>query len=185
MLLLKTIVPEIEVSKFDEWNSAKIEERGLQLLNFMEKRWDIKFKDEEDKKTLLFLDAKNESADDWSCRQSLRMPACRWCAGKSGWIQSPDEIRCSYPDGVRELADGGTWNTIAGHFPHIKPYLLHNAINNSSLRCRKELSEHSTSADFVIISIFKVETTGFQPVRFHLGWLSGSWLLPRPFESGF
>lgn len=55
---------EIEVSKFDEWNSAKIEERGLQLLNFMEKRWDIKFKDEEDKKTLLFLDTKDESADD-------------------------------------------------------------------------------------------------------------------------
>ena len=45
-------------------NSAKIEERGLQLLNFMEKRWDIKFKDEEDKKTLLFLDTKDESADD-------------------------------------------------------------------------------------------------------------------------
>ncbi len=30
-------------------------------------------------------------------------------------FQSPDEIRRSYPDGVRELADGGTWNTIAGH----------------------------------------------------------------------
>nr|WP_235670380.1 ADP-ribosylglycohydrolase family protein [Prosthecochloris vibrioformis] len=29
-------------------------------------------------------------------------------------FQSPDEIRRSYPDGVRELADGGTWNTIAG-----------------------------------------------------------------------
>jgi len=28
-------------------------------------------------------------------------------------FQSPDEIRRSYPDGVRELADGGTWNTIA------------------------------------------------------------------------
>lgn len=55
---------EIEVSKFDEWNSAKIEERGLQLLNFMEKRWCIKFKDEEDKKSLLFLDTKDESADD-------------------------------------------------------------------------------------------------------------------------
>ncbi len=55
---------EIEVSKFDEWNSAKIEERGLQLLNFMEKRWDIKFKGEEDKKTLLFLDTKDESTDD-------------------------------------------------------------------------------------------------------------------------
>ncbi|MDX9789030.1 MAG: ADP-ribosylglycohydrolase family protein [Desulfobacterales bacterium] len=29
-------------------------------------------------------------------------------------FQSPDEIRRSYPNGVRELADGGTWNTIAG-----------------------------------------------------------------------
>ncbi|NLX19780.1 MAG: ADP-ribosylglycohydrolase family protein, partial [Desulfobulbus sp.] len=29
-------------------------------------------------------------------------------------FQSPDEIRRSYPDGVRELADGGIWNTIAG-----------------------------------------------------------------------
>jgi len=29
-------------------------------------------------------------------------------------FQSPDEIRRGYPDGVREMADGGTWNTIAG-----------------------------------------------------------------------
>lgn len=29
-------------------------------------------------------------------------------------FQSPDEIRRSYPDGVRYLADGGTWDTIAG-----------------------------------------------------------------------
>ena len=29
-------------------------------------------------------------------------------------FQSPDEIHRSYPNGVRELADGGTWNTIAG-----------------------------------------------------------------------
>ena len=29
-------------------------------------------------------------------------------------FQSPEEIRALYPDGVRELADGGTWNTIAG-----------------------------------------------------------------------
>ena len=29
-------------------------------------------------------------------------------------FQSPEEIRRDYPDGVRELADGGTWNTIAG-----------------------------------------------------------------------
>ncbi len=29
-------------------------------------------------------------------------------------FQSPETILQSYPDGVRELADGGTWNTIAG-----------------------------------------------------------------------
>lgn len=29
-------------------------------------------------------------------------------------FRSPDDIRREYPYGVRELADGGTWNTIAG-----------------------------------------------------------------------
>lgn len=29
-------------------------------------------------------------------------------------FQSPGEIRRAYPGGVRDLADGGTWNTIAG-----------------------------------------------------------------------
>jgi ADP-ribosyl-[dinitrogen reductase] hydrolase len=29
-------------------------------------------------------------------------------------FQPPSEIRRRYPDGVRELADGGTWGTIAG-----------------------------------------------------------------------
>lgn len=29
-------------------------------------------------------------------------------------FQGPAEIRRRYPDGLRELADGGTWNTIAG-----------------------------------------------------------------------
>jgi ADP-ribosyl-[dinitrogen reductase] hydrolase len=29
-------------------------------------------------------------------------------------FQSPEQIARNYPDGVRELADGGTWNTIAG-----------------------------------------------------------------------
>ena len=29
-------------------------------------------------------------------------------------FQTPEQIRREYPDGVRELADGGTWNTIAG-----------------------------------------------------------------------
>lgn len=52
---------EIEVSKYDDWKPATIEERGIQLLSFMEKRWDIKFKDEQDKKSLLFLDTKDEA----------------------------------------------------------------------------------------------------------------------------
>ena len=29
-------------------------------------------------------------------------------------FQSPEEIRLSHPNGLRELSDGGTWNTIAG-----------------------------------------------------------------------
>ena len=29
-------------------------------------------------------------------------------------FRSPEEIRWRYPDGVRQLADGGTWYTIAG-----------------------------------------------------------------------
>lgn len=29
-------------------------------------------------------------------------------------FQSPEEIRRTYPNGVRELADGGTWGTLAG-----------------------------------------------------------------------
>lgn len=29
-------------------------------------------------------------------------------------FQSPEEIQQAYPGGVRELANGGTWNTIAG-----------------------------------------------------------------------
>ncbi len=29
-------------------------------------------------------------------------------------FQTPDQIRRAYPDGVRDLADGGTWDTIAG-----------------------------------------------------------------------
>lgn len=29
-------------------------------------------------------------------------------------FQSSEKIRLNYPNGLRELADGGTWNTIAG-----------------------------------------------------------------------
>ena len=61
-LVSLVIFSEIEVSKLDEWNPTTIEERGLQLLSFMEKRWDIKFKNEDTKKKLLFLDVSKEDA---------------------------------------------------------------------------------------------------------------------------
>ncbi len=46
---------EIEVSQYQDWTSDTIESRGLKLLDFMEKRWNFKFKDQEVKKELLFL----------------------------------------------------------------------------------------------------------------------------------
>ena len=44
---------ELEVSKREDWTPAAIEERGLAMLNFMEKRWRFNFQSEEDKKNLL------------------------------------------------------------------------------------------------------------------------------------
>ena len=50
---------EIEVAQHDKWTPARVEERGLRLLNFMEDRWGMKFKSEEAKKLLLFLEKEN------------------------------------------------------------------------------------------------------------------------------
>jgi uncharacterized protein with ParB-like and HNH nuclease domain len=47
---------EIEVAREAYWKSEQIEARGLKLLSFMEERWGFKFKDDVDKKSLLFLD---------------------------------------------------------------------------------------------------------------------------------
>lgn len=49
---------EIEVARQEKWTPIHIEERGLRLLNFMEERWNMKFQNEEDKISLLFLRAK-------------------------------------------------------------------------------------------------------------------------------
>ena len=48
---------EIEVSRCKDWTPAQIEERGLNLLDFMEERWKLEFRDDQDKKRLLFLEA--------------------------------------------------------------------------------------------------------------------------------
>lgn len=54
---------EIEVAQHDKWTPTEVEERGLHLLNFMEKRWDIKFENDEAKKALLFPKKKKELAE--------------------------------------------------------------------------------------------------------------------------
>ena len=47
---------EIEVAAYDEWTPETILERGLNLLDFMERRWEFKFINDDAKKQLLFLD---------------------------------------------------------------------------------------------------------------------------------
>ena len=41
------------------WGPAQIKERGLRLLEFMEGRWKFKFKSNEERERLLFIDASN------------------------------------------------------------------------------------------------------------------------------
>lgn len=47
---------EIEVSNYADWNADTILERSIKLLEFMGKRWNLKFKDETTMAELLFLD---------------------------------------------------------------------------------------------------------------------------------
>ncbi|MGZ4012560.1 MAG: HNH endonuclease family protein [Flavisolibacter sp.] len=47
---------EIEVSQQDIWGPEQINDRGIKLLTFMEKRWDLRFKSDAQKRSILFLD---------------------------------------------------------------------------------------------------------------------------------
>ena len=47
---------EIEVAQYEDWTPKEVLERGIEMLEFMEKRWDIKI---ENKKRLLYLDFVN------------------------------------------------------------------------------------------------------------------------------
>lgn len=47
---------EIEVSQQEIWGPEQIRDRGIKLLSFMEKRWSFKFKDNKQKRSMLFLD---------------------------------------------------------------------------------------------------------------------------------
>jgi hypothetical protein len=46
---------EIEVSRSETWGPVQIHRRGLDLLRFMERRWDFSFKSDEEREKLLFL----------------------------------------------------------------------------------------------------------------------------------
>jgi uncharacterized protein with ParB-like and HNH nuclease domain len=54
---------EIEVAEYEDWNAETILERGLKLLGFMEKRWDLKFQGEAEKIELLFLGFMREDSE--------------------------------------------------------------------------------------------------------------------------
>jgi hypothetical protein len=51
---------EIEVSQNETWGPEQIKVRGIKLLKFMETRWDFRFKNDEERAKLLFLDTNKE-----------------------------------------------------------------------------------------------------------------------------
>lgn len=46
---------EMNVAEYKDWNIRNIKKRGIELLNFMEERYDFKFANEKDKEKMLFL----------------------------------------------------------------------------------------------------------------------------------
>jgi uncharacterized protein with ParB-like and HNH nuclease domain len=52
---------EIEVSNSASWGPEQIKSRGIHLLRFMEKRWDFRFKNDEEREKLLFLEFTKEA----------------------------------------------------------------------------------------------------------------------------
>ena len=46
---------EIEVSHCEDWGPDEIRERGIRLIRFMERRWDIRFADDQAREKLLFI----------------------------------------------------------------------------------------------------------------------------------
>ena len=52
---------EIEVSHNDSWGPDQIKARGIKLLKFMEDRWNFRFKNDEEREKLLFLNFEDSS----------------------------------------------------------------------------------------------------------------------------
>lgn len=47
---------EIEINAYNDWTAKEILERGIKLLNFLERRWEVRLGNFEQKKKILFLD---------------------------------------------------------------------------------------------------------------------------------
>ena len=59
---------EIEVNTYHDWTPKEILERGIKLLNFLEKRWEVRIGNFETKKKLLFLDFLNITEEDLNAK---------------------------------------------------------------------------------------------------------------------
>ena len=62
---------EIEVAENTKWTPQEIVDRGIDLLSFIEKRWDIEFESESDKQEMLFLTFLSESKDPAESSQAV------------------------------------------------------------------------------------------------------------------
>jgi len=56
-------VSENEISQYDNWDANAIEGRGLEILSFIEKRWNISLGDERSKKSILCLGFLSDDVD--------------------------------------------------------------------------------------------------------------------------
>jgi hypothetical protein len=56
-------VSENEISQYDNWDANSIEGRGLEILSFIEKRWNISLGDERSKKSILCLEFLSDDVD--------------------------------------------------------------------------------------------------------------------------
>ncbi|MDQ2946566.1 MAG: DUF1524 domain-containing protein, partial [Acidobacteriota bacterium] len=82
---------EIEVSQNASWGPGQIRARGLQLLRFMETRWNFAFANDEEREKLLFLSfEEDDTADDRSTEtQADELSPCRETFAQSPELGSP------------------------------------------------------------------------------------------------
>lgn len=91
---------ELEVAREPDWTAQKIKERGLKLLAFLEKRWELKLGDEATKVAILHLSFLSETDGITSNKQTTTWVLEGWHA-----FAQDGSSRSIY---VRELIDAGS-----------------------------------------------------------------------------